>query len=95
MFFGQYNLIMITITKSLNMVILYLFILTKFTNLVTVFIITLLFQQFELYITSLKQHLFLTENQNQLVLLDHFCSLLLARFKSILIYEKAFIFKLF
>ena len=78
MFFGQYNLIMITITKSLNMVILYLFILTKFTNLVTVFIISLLFQQFELYITYLKQHLFLTENQNLLVLLGYFCSLLLA-----------------
>ena len=78
MFFGQYNLIMITITKSLNMVILYLFILTKFTNLVTVFIISLLFQQFELYITYLKQHLFLTENQNLLVLLDYFRSLLLA-----------------
>ena len=78
MFFGQYNLIMITITKSLNMVILYLFILTKFINLVTVFIISLLFQQFELYITYLKQHLFLTENQNLLVLLDYFCSLLLA-----------------
>ena len=78
MFFGQYNFIMITITKSLNMVILYLFILTKFTNLVTVFIISLLFQQFELYITYLKQHLFLTENQNLLVLLDYFCSLLLA-----------------
>ena len=78
MFFGQYNLIMITITKSLNMVILYLFILTKFTNLVTVFIISLLFEQFELYITYLKQHLFLTENQNLLVLLDYFRSLLLA-----------------
>ena len=43
MFFGLYNFIINIITKSVNMVIFCLFILTKFTNLVAVFIISLFF----------------------------------------------------